>query len=182
MEVGDLRRRMENFFEMRPCQGIWGDTVNEYNLLTQKLLSEGYTVKHYPDYVTIPSGSYGDNPLNNLDGGFVYTIEHKKQMVLETGCGLLMKGSYFCPGSAFIKGILWIIENDNQLLTCPYRKDDCNLRNPILGKAHGGGLCKILQCDCHQTDKPYNYEQSVDKVFDDEKREKNRKYSWSDNR
>lgn len=22
MEVGDLRRRMENFFEMRPCQGI----------------------------------------------------------------------------------------------------------------------------------------------------------------
>lgn len=150
--------------------------MKEYNLLTQKLLSEGYTAKCYPDYVTIPSGSYGEDPLNNLDGGFIYTEQHKKHMVLETGCGLLVKGSHFCPGSTFFKGILWIIENDNQLLTCPYRKDDCNLRNPILDRASGGGLCKVLRCDCHQTDKPYDYEQSVDKAVDDEKKEMNRKY------
>lgn len=61
-------------------------------------------------------------------------------------------------------------------MRCPYQKDSCGLRNPILGGVHGGGLAKIFHCDCHQTDEPYNYEKSVEKVRDDYERMKKRKY------
>ena len=47
--------------------------MEEYNLLTQKLLAEGYTVENHPDYVYIRN-SYSEtqDPLQNFDGGFRY--------------------------------------------------------------------------------------------------------------
>lgn len=148
----------------------------EYNLLTQKLLAEGYTADHYPDYVRLPGNCWGKDPLENLHDGFGYTPQRLGKLVFKTGCGLLLKGSHFNFGGAWFAGVTWIPENDNPLVTCPYRKDDCNLRNPILGGASGGGLCKILQCDCHQTDEAYDYERSFDKACDEEENEKRRKY------
>lgn len=39
----------------------------EYNRLTVKLLSEGYTAEKYPDYVKIASGHVSsDNSLDNI--------------------------------------------------------------------------------------------------------------------
>lgn len=149
--------------------------MKEYNLLTQRLLLEGYTTENYPDYVCLPGSCWGKNPLQNLSGGFEYTRQHRAQMVLKTGCGLLVKGNHFI-GSMSYMGILWILENDNPVITCPYRKDSCDLRNPVLGGAHGGGLSKILKCDCHQTNEPYDYEKSIDKASDDEASKRKQKY------
>lgn len=150
--------------------------MDEYNLLTQQLLAEGYTVDHYPDYVNLPGSCWGKSPLQNLNHGFAYTREYQNNMVFKTGCGLLVKGCHF-NGSMFYMGILWIPENDNPVIACPYRKDSCELKNPILGDAKGGSLCKSLQCDCHRTMEPYDYEKSIDKVVDDENKEIKRKFN-----
>lgn len=149
----------------------------KYNLLTQRLLAEGYTADHYPDYVRLPSGScYGEEPLQNLNDGFEYTPRYLNKLVFKTGCGLLLKGSHFGFGGAWFAGISWIPENDNPLVTCPYRKDTCDSRNPLLSGPSGGGICKILQCDCHQTEEAYDYERSFDRVHDEKAAERNRKY------
>lgn len=149
----------------------------EYNLLTQRLLAEGYTAENYPDYVRVPPGAWDKNdPLHNLHDGFEYTPDYRNRMVFKTGCGLMVKGSHFSNGSMSTMGITWIPENDNPTITCPYRKDSCDLRNQLLGGVHGGGLCKMLFCDCHQTSEAYDYEKSIDKVTDDYNAEKHRKY------
>ena len=47
--------------------------MEEYNLLTQKLLAEGYTVENHPNYVYIRNSySRNQDPLQNFDGGFRY--------------------------------------------------------------------------------------------------------------
>lgn len=149
--------------------------MREYNLLTQRLLAQGYTAENYPDYVRLPSGCYGKDPLQNLNDGFEYTAAYRNQMVFKTGCGLLVKGSCF-TGSMGYMGITWIPENDNPVICCPYRKDSCGKRNPILGGPMGGGTAKLFQCDCHQTSESYVYEKSIEKVRDDESREIKQKY------
>ena len=149
--------------------------MGEYNLLTQKLIAEGYTAENYPDHVRLPSGCYGKDPLQNIYGGFEYTLQHRARMIFKTGCGLLIKGNSFI-GSMSYMGILWIPENDNPVVNCPYRKDSCDLRNPVLGGACGGGISKLFWCDLHQTDELYDYKKSMDKACDDETREKRRKY------
>lgn len=148
----------------------------ELNLLTQQLLNEGYTADHHPDYVRVCRSAWGKELWENLSHGFEYTPQHLKTMVFKTGCGLLVKGTAFLAGSMSYMGVNWIPENDNPTITCPYRKDDCELRNPILGSANGGDLCKILFCDCHRTEESYCYENSVDKIHDDYNAEKKRKY------
>lgn len=150
--------------------------MKEYNQLTKKLLEEGYTAESHPEYVEVCRSAWGKELWQNLAGGFVYTRECLKNMVFRTGCGLLVKGGRFSTGSMSYMGIDWIPENDNPVITCPYRKDACSLRNPILKGPEGGAFTKILQCDCHQTNVPYDYEHSLDKVIDDEDRERKRKY------
>lgn len=148
----------------------------EYNLLTKHLLAEGYTADNYPDYVRICRSGWGKELWQNMVGGFEYTKEHLSKMVFKTGCGLLVEGSRFSTGHMSYMGIDWIPENNNPVITCPYRKDDCNLRNPILGSARGSITCQILHCDCQQTDEPYSYDKSMRKVIDDENKEMRRKY------
>lgn len=150
--------------------------MGEYNLLTQRLLAEGYTVENYPDYVRLPASCWGKDPLQNLQDGFEYTPEYQNQMVFKTGCGLLVKGSHFSHGDMSYMGITWIPENDNPVINCPYRKDACDLRNPLLGGPVGGGLSKLFQCDCRRTEEPYDYEKSYDRACDDRNREIRQKY------
>lgn len=150
--------------------------MEDYNLLTQKLLAEGYTAENHPDYVRIPSGWNKDDRLENLHHGFEYTRKYRDKLVFETGCGLLVAGSDIGFGSMSYMGILWIPENNNPVICCPYRKDTCDKRNPILGGPSGGALAKIFQCDCHLTDKPYAYDISVKRIRDDINREKRQKY------
>lgn len=150
--------------------------MGRLNLLTQRLLAEGYTAERHPDYVQVCSSGWGKELWQNLAGGFEYTNECLSKLVFQTGCGLLVKGGRFSTGSMSYMGIDWIPENDNPVITCPYRKDSCDLRDPLLGGADGGGLSKIFRCDCHQTKEPYDYGRSAEKVSDDEGREIKRKY------
>lgn len=149
-------------------------TEKEYNLLTKRLLEKGYTVENHPDYVRVCSSAWGKELWQNLAGGFEYTSNYLNDMVFKTGCGLLVKGGRFTTGSMSYAGIDWIPENDNPVIACPYRKDSCSLKNPILRDASEN--CKILHCDCHQTDESYNYEHSIDKIRDDEEKEKKKRY------
>lgn len=159
------------------CGRVRGSEVlemREYNLLTKKLLTEGYTEENYPDYVQIAGGRYGENPLQNIYGGFQYTKEFRRKLVFSTGCGLLVNGSRFI-GSMGYMGIEWMPENNNPTICCPYRKDACDLRNQILGDARGGGLSKLFFCDCHLTSEAYEYEKSLEKATDDEEAKKREK-------
>lgn len=148
----------------------------EYNLLTKKLLKEGYTAEQHPDYVKVCRSAWGKELWQNLAGGFEYTNEHLEKMVFKTGCGLLVKGGRFATGSMSYMGIDWIPENDNPVANCPYRKECCDLKDPVLGGQRGGAMFKIVYCDCHQTTEPYKYEKSLEKVHDDKNRESRRKY------
>ena len=65
----------------------------KYNLLTLQLLTEGYSVNRYPDFVQIDSSRLsGNNPLRNLGGGFVYKKDYLMRLVFKTPCGLLIRG------------------------------------------------------------------------------------------
>jgi hypothetical protein len=143
--------------------------MSEYNKLTQRLLAEGYTADNYPDYVKIGGGNFGKgDPLDNFYGGFEYTREYREKMVFVTGCGLFVEGKEIGFGSMSFNGIEWTAENDCPVITCPLRPDSCDKRfSQSLGGAHGGGLCKIFQCDLRQTDEPYDYERSIRKVKND---------------
>ncbi len=152
-------------------------TVKDYNLLTKKLLSEGYTAKNHPDYAEVCRSAWGKELWQNIAGGFEYTVAYLSSMVFRTGCGLLVEGSRFTTGHLSYMGIEWIPENDNPVITCPYRKDTCSLRNPLLGGPEGGGLAKAFFCDCHRTDEPYSYERSLKKAVDEQDREIREKYN-----
>lgn len=148
----------------------------KYNLLTKRLLAVGYNAEHYPGHVKVCGSAWGKELWENGRHGFEYTLEYLETMTFRTGCGMLLKGSAFSSGYLTYAGIEWIPENDNPVITCPYRKDSCGLRNPILGGPKGGGISEMLFCDCHQTDEPYNYENSLDKAREDEKQRKKREY------
>lgn len=145
------------------------------NELTKKLLAQGYSPTNYPPYVR-PVRNYGNEEWFYKYGGFEYQPWYKNQMVFSTGCGLLCKGSHFLYGYSSSHGIDWMAENNNPLICCPYRTDHCKLRNSFLDYVSGGGLVKLSECDCHEVDEPYEYERSVDKVYDEEEKMINQKY------
>ena len=92
----------------------------EYNLLTQRLLSEGYSVDHYPDYVQIQGSTLpGGDPLNNLGGGFVFKKAIANDCIYKTGCGKYVLGKNVNSDMSYM-GILWCHENDNPVIRCPY--------------------------------------------------------------
>ena len=44
----------------------------EYNALTKRLLEEGYSAEHHPDYVRVDVPMWQEKTLDNYDGGFTY--------------------------------------------------------------------------------------------------------------
>ncbi len=143
----------------------------EYNLLTQRLLAEGHTAESHPDYVEVCRSAWGQELWQNLAGGFEYTRGHLRGLVFRTGCGLLVKGDRFLMGSMSYMGIDWIPENNNPVISCPYRREGCGLRDPALR-----GITAFRPCNCTLTDEPYCYELSLDKALDDESRLQRQKY------
>ena len=105
--------------------------------------------------------------LPDIMGGFQYENWYQNQKVYSTGCGLLCRGSDFSNGYMSYMGIDWKPENNNPVISCPYKKEQCTLRSPLLDHVEGGGICKISQCDCHEVDVPYEYEYSRDRVRDE---------------
>ena len=149
--------------------------MGEYNLFTQSLFAQGYSFENYPDYAKLPS-PFCSRQLFDVSGGFEYTLDYLRQKVYSTGCGLLEKGGNFTNGYMAYRGIRWKPENDNPVVSCPYKKEQCSLRHPFLDEVSGSGLAKLSMCNCHEVQIPYDYEQSLRKVFDERDREIRRKY------
>lgn len=147
----------------------------EYNELTKRLLADGYTVNHYPDHVQICTSRLpGNDPLNNLAGGFEYKRYYSDQIVYKTGCGKYIMGKNVLGNLSYI--VEWSHENDNPVFRCPYDKPECQYNDPRLYGTHGGGLCIQCWCTCHRTDESYDYENSIEKANAEREEERKQKY------
>ena len=113
----------------------------EYNLLTKRLLAEGYDENHYPSHVQVAGGQFGSgNKLNNLYGGFEYKRTFADARTYRTPCGLSCKGI-----SAF--DMHWIHdythENDNPIINCPTQCDGCRHRPEPFASARNDYHCPV---------------------------------------
>lgn len=123
------------------------------NILTEKLLSDGYTADNHPDYVRWYA------PTKE----FEYTSEFLNKSTWEAPCGVMRKGR-FTYGYGSVNGIDWRVENDNYNFGCPYRKKDCEFFHPLLKDFIGA------KCSWHMTDKPYDYNNSAEKIEDERRK------------
>lgn len=131
----------------------------EYNLLTQKLLKEGYTADQHPNYVEVGRICQSkDNPLDNLNGGFEYYRWYVYEKAFRTPCGLMCKGTS-CMTSLTLNGIEWNFENDMATVHCPYYKCECELKDKRL--LNPNSVIKDW-CNVHMTDEEYQYEGSLE--------------------
>lgn len=152
--------------------------MSKYNLLTQRLLAEGYTAENYPkDKVHIAGGYYttSSGPLDNVYGGFEYNRVYSDNFLYKTGCGMYVKGSNVLTHMGYMDEE-WCHENDNPVIRCLYDKAGCPLNDKRLYGSFGGGTCIQCWCVCHKTDDPYDYEHSFEKAEKDRQDEKSRKY------
>lgn len=137
--------------------------INELNALTKRLYAEGYTRENHPDTV------YWSD-FQNLG----YKWETMLGFTWETPCGLLIQGEsdvgrgLACEEAAY-QGVWYCPENDNPLLKCPYEKRDCQFIP--------AGF-PVAECPCHQTEREYDYQQSVEKAEDEQRKQQreNRQY------
>lgn len=132
--------------------------MKELNELTRRLLDEGYTPKDTPP---------GTHPYQDYYGGWTYTGEAIRNMVWETPCGLLAHGERFTNGYMSYMGVDWSPENNNPVIPCPkFSSVPCPLRDPRLQSQCSS--CNpddmVFQCNCHQTDRPYTFEGSVEEL------------------
>lgn len=150
--------------------------MKKYNVLTERLLAEGYTADNFPkDKVHIAHGCYSGNLLDNIYGGFEYNRIFCESFTYKTGCGMYVKGINVLSSMGFM-GEEWCHENDNPVIRCPFDKPDCPCNDPRLHEVSGGGTCIQCWCVCHRTDESYEYENSFEKVEKERQEEKNRKY------
>lgn len=134
--------------------------MKEVNELTRRLLAEGWKPEDTPP---------GTHPYQDYYGGWTYTGEAIRGMVWETPCGLLADGWHFLNGYLSFNGVDWRVENGNPVICCPvFPSAPCPLRDPLLRTEkydlHSSDI--ICQCACHQTNRPYTYEGSVDEAHD----------------
>lgn len=132
--------------------------MKELNELTRRLLAEGYTPEDTPP---------GTQEYKSYYGGWTYTWQALNDMVFETPCGLLVRGSHFTNGYLSWQGVDWRPENDNPVVPCPrFMSEPCPLRHPLLQAekycCHSDDV--VYQCNCHPTDRPYTYEGSLDEA------------------
>lgn len=119
------------------------------NKLTRQLYAMGYTREKCPNTV------YWSDWQN-----FGYTWETMLGFTWETPCGLLIEGQSnagrtVAISDIFYQDIRYCPENDNPLILCPYQRKTCQYVSQPM---------KFLMCACHQTQKPYDYAHSVEKI------------------
>lgn len=124
------------------------------NELTKRLLTEGYTKDNHPDYAKWYANMHE----------FEYTGEFLNNSVWEAPCGIIRKGK-FTHGYLSYAGVDWRVENNNYNFHCPYRKKDCGFFHSLLKDITIGA-----KCSWHMTDKPYDYNNSAEKIEDERKR------------
>ena len=130
----------------------------KYNLLTQRLLAEGYTADNHPDYVEVAdSWRDKDNPLRNFHGGFRYYGWYVYQKTYKTPCGIQCKGTS-CMTGLYTQGKNFTFEDDMATIRCPFHNKDCVKKDAALRNA---GVISD-RCNVHMVDEEYQYEGSVE--------------------
>lgn len=135
--------------------------MSEVNKISRKLLAEGWTKDQTPPDM---------HPWNDFDGGWSWKTSARMNTVFSTPCGLLLRRRDFGNGSMSFMGVDWTEENDNYAVLCPYfGRGRCELNDPLLeDHPMGGGSGELLYfCPIHETNEPFDYERSREKVFDD---------------
>ena len=147
----------------------------EYNDLTKELLAQGYDENHHPDYVKVANG--GGHGLRNIYGGFEYVRMHAEQFVYETGCGLLVMGKNVID-EVTVGGKTHSHENNNPVVNCPFKKIGCmETFSPELAERRSGTeYCFTVHCECHRTNRAYDYSNSIEAERDKIARHKREKY------
>lgn len=133
----------------------------ELNDLTRRLYAQGYTRDNFPDTVCW-------NDWQN----FGYKWETMLQFTWETPCDLLIQGDSevgrsFNTGDCWFQHVWYCPENDNPLLRCPYQRKGCE---------HVPQGLPLIMCPCHQTQRSYDYEQSVEKIEREQAKEAHKQY------
>lgn len=124
--------------------------MKEFNKLTQRLLSEGYSIENPPkDYIT----------WDDFYGGWQYHAIQTKEMCVETPCGLIQKA--WLVNDMSYGGVDWCLENDNALVFCPLSKKGCPKNNPLIRDLR---IDSRLFCEAKITNKPFDYEKSISKL------------------
>jgi len=124
------------------------------NKLHQILITLGYTPDNHPDDVRWYSAGKE----------FEYTSKFLRESTWEAPCGIMRKGE-FTHGHLCYKEITWRVENNNYNFHCPYRKADCEFFHPLLKELKIRG-----KCSWQMTDKPYDYNNSAEKLDDDRRK------------
>ena len=139
---------------------MYGDIAMDNNELTRLLLKAGYTKEEPPDFV---------EKWNAFYGGWTYNYKTWNYLVFETPCGLLVSGAELYGGTMSYMGVDFTFENNNYVICCPKfnREGPCELNHELLRDNPFGALEKIIHCACHLSNKPYEYEHSLEKVHDD---------------
>ena len=138
----------------------------EHTKLTKKLLSEGWTKEQTPE---------GLLPWNDFYGGWQYKRSTYQKFVFQAPCGLLVKGDKIISDMCYM-GIHWMVENDNPVINCPYYGlRDCSCRHPLLQRKQLytfiSRIGNYKHCAVFRTDSLWKYENSVEKVLDENTRE-----------
>lgn len=133
----------------------------ELNDLTRQLFAQGYTKDNHPD--TVRWGSWQN---------FEYKPETMVGFTWETPCGLFIEGSSdtgdaIAHSDTFYQHVWYCPENDNPLLRCPHSRKGCE---------HIPAGFPLPMCPCHQAEKPYDYDHSVEKLQAMHNREAHRRY------
>ena len=144
----------------------------EYNDLTKELLAQGYDADHHPSYVRLPTSG-----IHNIYGGFEFVRMHAEKFVYETGCGLLVMGRNVIDDMTCM-GKTHSHENNNPVVNCPFKKIGCqkNFAPELSDRRSGTEYCFTVHCECHRTDKPYDYSKSVEFERDKNEKRKQEKY------
>ena len=134
---------------------------DQLNALTQHLYEQGYTRERHPDTV------YWSDWQN-----FGYKWEIMLGFTWETPCGLLIEGQSDVGRSlascdVFYQHVWYCPENDNPLMLCPHGRKDCE---------HIPKGLPLVMCPCHQTQRSYVYECSVEKIEAEQTKEAHREY------
>ena len=138
----------------------------ELTKITKELLAQGWTKDQTPE---------GFRPWNDFYGGWEYKRSTYVKFVFQTPCGMLIKGDKVISDMSYM-GVHWMVENDNPVINCPfYGLGHCPVRHPLLQDKYLYNYISrcgnYKHCAVHRTDNPWVYENSVEKVLDDNQRE-----------
>lgn len=138
----------------------------ELTKITKELLAQGWTKNQTPD---------GFRPWNDFYGDWEYKRSTYAKFVFQTPCGMLIKGDKVISDMAYM-GVHWMVENDNPVINCPfYGLGHCPVRHPLLQDKYLYNYISrsgnYKHCAVHRVNEPWVYENSVEKVLDDNQRE-----------